>query len=265
MAQFEGTINEFMKYVGAYARIKVMQIASKYKRSLGRCQECGLETQYLDAAHIKGKERPLIISNILSQFIEGDKIYIDLNEFEERFIEAHLPIESTIRILCKPCHRKYDSSTSVDVIEPEVTDVKDSLDTNVLEKNEIQIIQKLITEQKMNKAKAIELARTKSLTTLSHSNTIFSNINAAKDVWWLEPDNNKFASNLNIILNNDRVQTIYIFKLPANTIRNPAQYFIQRNDDVKVNCSKIYIPVSGIKFSDKEFDFTPYLIEKIEY
>jgi hypothetical protein len=82
MAQFEGTVNEFTKYVGAYARIKVMHISSKHKKNVGKCQECGLVTKHLDAAHIKGKERPLLISNILSQFIEDEVIRIDLNEFE---------------------------------------------------------------------------------------------------------------------------------------------------------------------------------------
>jgi hypothetical protein len=99
MAQFEGSIKEFTKFIGAYARIKVMHIASKYKKDKGKCEECGLVTKSLDAAHITGKERPILISNILSQFIEDEIIKMDLNEFEERFIEAHLPIESTIRIL----------------------------------------------------------------------------------------------------------------------------------------------------------------------
>ena len=30
--QFEGSIKEFTKFIGAYARIKVMHIASKYKK-----------------------------------------------------------------------------------------------------------------------------------------------------------------------------------------------------------------------------------------
>lgn len=33
--------------------------------------------------------RPLLIATILSEFIEDDTIRIDLNEFEQRFINAH--------------------------------------------------------------------------------------------------------------------------------------------------------------------------------
>lgn len=92
MAKFEGTIKEFTKFIGAYARIKVKHIALKHKKALGRCEECS-SPDSLDAAHIKGKERPLLIANVLSEFIEDDIVRIDLNEFEERFTKAHLPIE----------------------------------------------------------------------------------------------------------------------------------------------------------------------------
>jgi len=56
MAQFEGTIKEFTKFIGAYARIKVIHIASKYKKQIGRCEDCGISDS-LDTAHIKGKGR----------------------------------------------------------------------------------------------------------------------------------------------------------------------------------------------------------------
>ena len=36
-------------------------------------------------------------------------IKINLNDFEVKFIEAHTPIEETIKILCKGCHTKYDN------------------------------------------------------------------------------------------------------------------------------------------------------------
>ena len=153
--------------------------------------------------YITGKERPILISNILSQFIEDEIIKMDLNEFEERFIEAHLPIESTIRILCKSCHREYDNSKKIHEIVPEEILVNNPADLDKYALEEGKIIEKLINQQQMNKTKAINLARTKSITSLDHSNTLFSNITAAQNVWWLEPGNNKFASDLYFILNND--------------------------------------------------------------
>lgn len=125
---------------------------------------------------------------------------------------------------------------------------------------------KIIKEKRMTKSEAINMAREKFLTSLDNSNTLFSNINAAQDVWWLEPSNIKFASDLYFVLNNEKTQTLYIFKLPANTIRNAGSYFHQRNDKVKTNASDIYISVSGIKFCDKKgFDFSKYRIDEIEY
>ena len=253
MAKFEGTIKEFTKFIGAYARIKVMHISSKHKRKIGKCEDCGI-LKSLDAAHINGKGRPLMIANILSEFIEDDIIRIDLNEFEQRFISDHQPIESTIRILCKDCHRKYDKVVN----EKGEGSEEISIDEGA-------IIEKLINDQ-MNKSKAIKIARTSNLTSLTNSNTIFSNINAAQGIWWLEPNNDKFKSDLHIILNNDRDQKLHIFKIPANIISDPTIHFIQRNDSFRTNCSDIYIPVSLTKFVDKKgFGFTKYLIETIEY
>ncbi len=112
MALFEGTIKEFTRYIGPYNRIKVSHIATKHKKGKGSCEQCGA-IEKLDAAHVTGKERPMIIANILSEFMEDDIIKVDINEFVPRFIEAHLPIESTIKILCQSCHRIYDSKNKL--------------------------------------------------------------------------------------------------------------------------------------------------------
>ena len=265
MAQFEGTITEFMRFIGPHARIMVWNITQKHRKKIGKCEECA-STIKLEAAHVKGKERPLLIANILSQFKEDDLIRIDLNEFEERFIDAHLPIETTIRILCNSCHKKYDNSKQIhEIVSEEIEDDNPvAVEKYVLEEG--KIIQNLINEKEMDKTKAINISRTRSLTSLQPSNTLFSNINAAQNAWWLEPNNKKFVSDLYFILNNDEFKTLFVFRFPANTISDPAKYFIQRNDNYRKNCSDIYIPVSQVKFEDKKgFDFSKYLIDKIEY
>lgn len=251
MAQFKGTIKEFTKYVGAFARIKVMHIAKKYKQTINCCEECGANLS-LEVAHLKEKERPVLIAKILSEYMDGKNcIDIDLNEFEERFISAHLPLESCVRILCRSCHKDYDRK-----IKPEIS--------SNISKDEDDFMEKLATDQ-MNKSKAIELAFLKNITTLTNSNTIFSNILGNQDKWWLEPHNEKFKELLHIILNNDQGR-IYIFQLPANTISKPEINFKQRNDMYRKNCSDIYIPVSNSKFTDVQgFDFTKFLIQKIDY
>jgi hypothetical protein len=254
MAQFEGTIKEFTKFIGPHARLKVAFMSAKYKKEKGKCEDCGVSNS-LDAAHIKGKGRALLIANILSEFIEDDIIKIDLNEFEERFVQAHLPIESTIRILCKDCHRKYDKIIKEESSITNETSVAD----------ESMIIEELVQGQ-MNKSKAMKIAYSKNLTSLTNSNTIFSNIILALDSWWLQPFNDKFKSDLYIILNDNRTNKLYIFKMSANTITNPSSHFKQRNDKFRSNCSDIYIPLSSSKFVDKNgFDFTSFLTDRIEY
>lgn len=254
MAQFEGTIKEFTKFIGAFARLKVAFIAAKYKKQKGKCEDCGISNS-LDAAHIKGKGRALLIANILSEFIEEDIIRIDLNEFEQKFVNAHLPIESTIRVLCKECHRKYDKIIKEETLTSKKTSTED----------EGIIIENLVKNQ-MNKSKAMMVAHSRNLTSLTNLNTIFANIIYVQEGWWLQPSNDKFEIDLHIILNDDRSNKLYIFKLPAKSITNPSSHFKQRNDKYRANCSDIYISTTGTLFREKNgFDFTKFLIEKIGY
>jgi hypothetical protein len=265
VAYFEGSLKDFTKFIGAYARIKVMHIAARYKKQVGKCEECSISSKSLEAAHVSGMERPLIISTILSQFLDGDMIKIDLNEFEERFVAAHLPIENTIRILCKECHRRYDNSKKVHELESVEKTYSNSEEKDSIEK-EGQLIENLVTQKYMNKTKALTIGRTKSLASLNNANTIFSNVNSAQNVWWLEPNNTKFQTDLYFILNNEKDRTLYFLKLPAGTIKNPTSHFQQRNDNIKTNCSDIYIPISNIKFEDRKgYDFTRFLVKKVAY
>jgi hypothetical protein len=266
MAQFEGTIKEFTKFVGAYARNKVFYITSKYKKEVGKCEDCESMTKGLEAAHVNGLERPILISNILSQFIDGDIIKIDLNEFEERFIQAHTPLEKTIRILCKECHRKYDNMKQVHEMGTEEQGIVNATNLEKEEAKEALVIEELVKNKSMNKTKALEIGETTFLTYLNNSNTIFSNIISNQDVWWLEPKNNKFQSDLYFILNDDKNKTLYFFSIPAGSIKDPESHFRQRNDQYRKGCSDIYIPLSASKFVEKNgFDFTNYLVEKLKY
>ncbi len=254
MAQFDGTIKEFTKFVGPYARLKVAFMAAKYKKLIGKCEDCG-EISSLDAAHVKGKGRALLIANILSEFIEDDIIKIDLTEFEERYVDAHLPIETAIRVLCKPCHRIYDKEN----IGLKETSKKASI------AEETALIESLINNQ-MNKSKAMKHLYSKGFLSLTNTNTIFSNIIDHLNSWWLQPENNKFNNELHIILNDKRTNKFYFFKILRNTIDNPPSHFKQRNDKYRQDCSDIYIPTSGTKFSEKNgFDFNEFLVDTIEY
>ena len=263
MAIFAGTIQEFSKFIGAYARIKVMYIAARHKKQIGKCEHCG-SLGNLEAAHINGKERPLIISNILGEHFDGTQVKIDLNEFEDKFVAAHLPIENTIKILCKSCHREYDRKRKIHELGDE-TDQNAGKGSSPIQNQEAGIIETLIFNT-MNKNKALQIAYSHLKLPLNNGNTIFSNIVGSSPMWWLQPQNDKFQSDLFIILNHDSVNKLYFFKLPAGTIQKPGVYFKQRNDRYRRDCSDIYIPISGIKFVEKNgFDFTKYLLDRVKY
>lgn len=259
MAIFEGSIYEFTKYLGAYCRIKVMHISTKYKKEKGACEDCKA-TEFLESAHVRGKERPLVISNILSEFINNDIIKIDLDLFEERFVEAHYPLESSLRILCRDCHRLYDSKKKVlpDTLFSEISE--QPLNNDDLQ--EIKITEKLLS-QTLNKSQALSIVNNSLKSNLKNINTLFANINSAVDHWWLQPSNEKFKTGFNFILNHSEKNTLYYFNFPANTVLDPQEIFYQRND---MDSSTIYIGKSETKFVDKKgYDFSKYLIEQIRY
>lgn len=112
---FIGSKKEFNKYFSGYGRNLVQSITKKHKKAIGKCEHCGTTEHQLDSAHVKGKERKDIINNIISKYESNGRIEINLNAYEQEFIEAHNPIQETIKILCKSCHRKYDNGSSVQI------------------------------------------------------------------------------------------------------------------------------------------------------
>ena len=108
MASFSGTNKEFKRYIGPQLRNLVQQITKKHKIAVGACEHCG-SNENLESAHIEGRDRNDIIDIILKNYTQNYKIDVDLGLFETKFKEEHHPIEKSILILCRSCHRKYDS------------------------------------------------------------------------------------------------------------------------------------------------------------
>lgn len=94
MASFIGTIDEFIKYVNPRAKNVVNSITRNYKKEKGECEHCSSKTEVLEAAHVTGRERPKIIEEILDGFRNGEIITVDLEVFENLFLEAHKLISS---------------------------------------------------------------------------------------------------------------------------------------------------------------------------
>lgn len=107
---FKGNKEEFNRYVGGYLRnIVQTSISSKYKKKIGKCEECN-RTDTLESAHRHGHGRFEIMSKVLEEFTDDKgQITVNLFEFSQKFKEAHDPVEKTFRILCKVHHKEYDA------------------------------------------------------------------------------------------------------------------------------------------------------------
>ena len=112
---FMGDFEDVIKYIGGFTKNKVAYITRKYKASLNKiCENCHRPVSQLDAAHISSFDRQTIIKDILEADYKdvnnAGNYIIDMEEFEKKYISAHLPLEDHFYFLCKECHRKYDAS-----------------------------------------------------------------------------------------------------------------------------------------------------------
>ena len=121
MATFEGTVEEFYAFIGPRTSDLVTKIARPYRKGKS-CRElkednkpCG-KWRYLDAAHLKGMERKILIQEILED--EGEKLdnsryKIDLGAFEKAFEKKHDPFNDTIKFMCRKHHIAYDRTENI--------------------------------------------------------------------------------------------------------------------------------------------------------
>ena len=111
---FEGDIDGFNYFIGPKWRNAIQTLTKATKKQQIYCECCGAK-KTLEAAHRNGFERIDIIKNILKDNYEisPDKYRVDLVEFEEKFKQAHLPLESVFYFLCADCHDIYDGKDSI--------------------------------------------------------------------------------------------------------------------------------------------------------
>lgn len=107
MASFIGTNKEFHRYIGPRLRNFVQQFTKSHKAEISACEHCGSKGS-LESAHVHGRERYEIINLILNENTHNSIVTIDIAKFETRFKEEHQPLEKSILILCRDCHKKYD-------------------------------------------------------------------------------------------------------------------------------------------------------------
>ena len=110
MAIFEGSIQEFHHFIGPRIRNAINSLTRKYRQNLkGICEGCGQKKE-LHSAHVHGRERRSIIETILKPYIDSKIIHCNIEEAENKILNAHLPIESCFKFLCHSCHVIYDSN-----------------------------------------------------------------------------------------------------------------------------------------------------------
>lgn len=111
MATFSGTLDEFHHFIGPRIRNRVNLLTKPYRKALdGGCQHCGKMVQ-LDSAHVLGKDRRTLIENALRLQDSAEGVFtVALQEIEQQIVQAHLPIESTFKFLCRKCHNDYDQT-----------------------------------------------------------------------------------------------------------------------------------------------------------
>ena len=120
MAQFIGSKEDFLKFIGGYCKNKVNLITKSKRLAQNKtCEHCKRTGVELESAHIAGQERVTIIENILeSNFkIHNNYYNVNLEQFEQHFIECQTPINEHFLFLCSDCHRRYDSGN----LKPNIT------------------------------------------------------------------------------------------------------------------------------------------------
>lgn len=141
MAIFEGTKQEFHHFIGPRIRNAINNFTRNYRQNLnGICEMCGQQNE-LQSAHVHGRGRRTLIEEVINQYSQNGIIRCNIEEAENKILNAHLPIETSFKFLCHSCHVAYDSNNRITIIAS-----KGNITPNLLnkEKEEIKKVQRKI-------------------------------------------------------------------------------------------------------------------------
>lgn len=255
MAKFEGTLKEFIDYMGPMTRNIVCNLSRNFKKNTSCRHEGCNKRKPLEAAHLKGKERPKIIAEILSLYeVDTNLFEVDLVEFKKLFIDAHTPIENIILPLCKEHHLAYDRKEKMDIEYP-----------IILDEFEAENGEDLYTEQELeilkdSEVKNIEIAMKESLLSkikfevrnkysLENKQITFAKISESNGLWNFDVNKNKFNNTFCFIFYNQFEKTYKAAIIDANTL--PLEQFPEKDKDtLRFFVDKDYKDRTGFKFEN---------------
>ncbi|MDM1410735.1 hypothetical protein HX038_08195 [Myroides odoratimimus] len=255
MAVFKGTLREFNDYVGPLARNIVANMARKLKAHT-TCREEGCNRRKpLEAAHIKGKERPTIIANILSDYkIDHDLYEVDLEEFKSKFIAQHQPIEDVILPMCKEHHLAYDKKHKIESELPVVIDeLVNEEGQNTYTEVDLEKLSSLEFKSLENAIKKLSISDIKDKISeelnLVKQQISVSNISDSNGLWNFDINKSKFTEDFAFVFYDQNAQTYKVSVFKGNSLE--LSNFGEKNNGqvVRFFVDANYQDRSGFKFN----------------
>jgi len=116
----------------------------------------------------------------------------------------------------------------------------------------------------VKKKDAIDCINTNLRTNANNNNVIFSNTNSMRDIWWFEPQNERFKSDMYLALYDNKHKLLNVFHIPANSISDVYSTFYQRPD--KTDKSSLIVSIDDPDYIDvkRGFSFKKYLIGQFD-
>lgn len=260
MAKFEGSFEDFEKFIGPATSKMVTKLGKELKKSQKSCQNhvlknhtphsepCG-KYKNLDAAHFSHKklDRKSIIRTILNEhFAKGDLYSVDLNRFLNYYEKAHTPLEDSLIMLCRQHHVPYDKfNNSLEAEESALDDIDKVISISTVEEQDLSFTINHIKVKLKNELTYLKEAKC-NIAKISGNDLFFWNFNIRK----------KNSTGFLLCLNQfDRSVTVlkYDFtSLVVGTLKKDKEHL------------SLVIPYSEIEFEDKETGYRYEVVESIK-
>lgn len=192
MAIFIGNLKEFNRYFGPYVRNTINTICRNERKAMNNvCEHCGQKSE-LQSAHVEGKGRLSIISNVFEEFHGIERNGVEIELIINEIIKRHYPIKDTFKFLCESCHRIYDKRTASLTTKSisRLKIVKEINDLYLIE-NEIKRVKRKVPKWFMNPMQI------NSIILISYFKLYDNRFVDSKDLEKLVNLGSKFSSNLN--------------------------------------------------------------------